>query len=95
MSSYTKPGKTKITVKSTTKNSVKLSWSSVKGAKGYKIYVKKNGKWKHLKTVSGKSYTVNKLKRKTKYTYAVKAFLKNGTTVVWSDVQTTKTVKTK
>ena len=50
---------------------------------------------KTLKTQAGTSYTIKKLKRKTKYTYAVKAFLKNGSTTVWSDVQTTKTVKTK
>ena len=94
-SGYTRPGKSKITIKSRAKTSVKFTWAKVKGATGYRVYVKKNGKWKILKTQKGRTYTAKGLKRRTKYTFAVKAYTKDGSTTVWSDVQTSKSAKTK
>lgn len=94
-SGYTRPSKTKITVTSRAKTSINLSWSKVKGATGYRVYVKQNGKWKTLKTTTGRKYTVKKLNRRRNYTFAVKAYTKVGNTVIWSDVYTTKTAKTR
>ncbi len=63
-----------------TKNSVRLKWSKVKNADGYKIYGNKCGKknrMKLLKTIeNGKTttYTQKKLKKGTYYKYIVRAY---------------------
>ncbi len=63
-----------------TKNSVRLKWSKVKNADGYKIYGNKCGKknrMKLLKTIeNGKTttFTQKKLKKGTYYKYIVRAY---------------------
>ncbi|MGN1138039.1 MAG: Ig-like domain-containing protein, partial [Ruminococcus sp.] len=68
-----------ITLKATSssKSAVKLSWTKVKGAKGYYIYGAKCGNsLKKIKTVSSKAtkFTVKKLKKGTYYKYLVLAY---------------------
>lgn len=94
-SGYTRPSKAKVVVKARSKNAVKLTWSKVNGATGYRVYVKQGKKWKTLKTTTAITFTATKLKRKTNYTFAVKAYTKEGSTVIWSDVYTTKSAKTR
>lgn len=92
----TLPGKTsKIAVK-TSKNAVKLTWKEVKGAEGYRVYVKTaKGGWKTVSTVKGKTnYTIKDLKANTTYEYAVKAYYKDGSATVWSNQYTTVKAKT-
>lgn len=57
-------------------NSVKLSWNSVKGADGYRIYVKSGDNWKALTDVKGNvtSYTHKGLTCGKNYTYTVRAY---------------------
>ncbi|MCM1364305.1 MAG: fibronectin type III domain-containing protein [Faecalibacterium sp.] len=61
---------------STTTSSVKLTWSSVKGATGYRIqrYDTANSKWVTLKTVKATSYTNTGLSVNKTYKYRVAAY---------------------
>lgn len=64
-----------------------LSWTTQDSADGYYIYRRNNNssKWKKIKTIpSGGTgtYTDSGLKYKKTYTYSVRAFHKNGTTIV-------------
>ena len=57
-------------------NSIKIQWSSVKGADGYRLYRKtaKDKKWTTLKNTTSTSYTDEKVKAGTVYYYTVKAY---------------------
>lgn len=93
------PGKaSKIVSKDTKQTYISLKWSTVKGADGYRIYVKtSSGSWKKLATVKGTtSYKVKDLKAGTKYTFAVKAFSKSedGKTTIWASEFAEQTFKT-
>lgn len=66
------------------KNSIKISWKKVKGAKKYVIYGNKCGKankYKYLATTTKTSYTQKKLKKGTYYKYIVAAFNKKGKSI--------------
>ena len=69
---------------STSTNSIKLTWNKVKGATGYTLYQQKNGKWTKVKSLTGTSYTVPKLKAGTTYKFAVKAYKKIGNSLITS-----------
>ena len=66
------------------KKAVKLSWNSVPGATKYVVYGQKCGKkYKKLKTTTGKTYTVKKIKGKKlkahkTYKFYVVAYTSNG-----------------
>lgn len=78
------PGKP--TVSATSDNdSVTLTWNKVTGAKGYKVYSynTETKKYKALKTVSGTSYTVEKLESATDYVFTVRAYAKASGETVW------------
>ena len=57
---------------------VKIKWSSVSGAKKYRVYraTSKNGKYKRIKTTSSKSYTDKAVSGGTRYYYKVRAYKK-------------------
>lgn len=68
----------------TTHNSITLTWGKVKGASGYRIYVrnKTTGKWEILvNNAISTTYTLTNLKSGTAYSYAVKAYAKGKKTV--------------
>ena len=85
----TKTSKISATKKQT---EIKLTWKAVDGAVGYRVYVlnTKTGKYKTLaKYVKGKTtYTVKDLKAGTNYKFAVKAYGKDGDTIVWATTYT-------
>jgi len=62
-------------VKNTTE-SIKIKWSSVSGAEGYKLYRKaeNEGKYKAIAKIKGTSYTDKNVKKGIKYIYTVKAY---------------------
>lgn len=74
----------KISSKATTINSIKLSWSKVSGAKGYKVYLYDSAKKKYVlkKTVTGTSANISGLKSGVKYKLKVCAYVLNGKTKV-------------
>ncbi len=62
-------------------NAIKLSWSKVSGATGYKVQIYKSSKWSDYKSVTTNSLTVSSLKDGTKYKFRVLAYRKaSGTT---------------
>lgn len=86
---YTRPDKpnylTALTLKQA--SSVKLSWTSSKGANNYAVYASADGgDYIKLKTVSGKNHSVKlkKLKTGTSYTFKVKAIKKISGVEVYS-----------
>ena len=65
-------------------NALKVSWSKVKNADGYRVYVKENGKWKTVGDTKSTSYVHKNLKIGKSYTYTVKAYKKTADGTVWS-----------
>jgi len=66
-----------VNVKATaTENSIKLTWNKVNGAKGYQVYraFSKNGTYKKLKTVTGRTLTNINLTVNKGYYYKVRAY---------------------
>lgn len=57
-------------------NSVKMSWSKVSGATGYRVYQYNTStkKWKAVANISGTSYTFKNLKAGTTYKFTVRAY---------------------
>lgn len=69
---------TKLKVKNTKSNNVKLTWKEVNGATRYKILRKdsKDGKYKKIKTTSKTKFVNKNLKYGKTYTYKVNAYKK-------------------
>ena len=94
----TKTKKATIKVQRSGTGKVKLTWKKVTGAEGYEIYMKtgKNGKYKKVKSLSGKvTYTVSKLKIGKKYYFKVRTYRKAGKTKVYSDWSNVKNLTVK
>lgn len=80
-----------LTVKST-KDGMKLSWNKVKGATGYRLYMKVDGKMKKIKDINDVN-TLEYLYEKdtkvgTNYIFGIKAFAKGSLGTVYSDIYT-------
>ena len=75
-------------------NSVKLTWTKVSGATGYKVYRQKaDGSWTRIAVVDDAlTYTNTGLKTGKKYTYKIRAYY-TGSKTVHSSFTSTKTVK--
>ena len=71
-------------VVSTGYNALKLNWSKVNGADGYRVYVKVNGQWKALGNTKSTTYVHKKLETGKSYTYTVKAYKNTKSGTVWS-----------
>lgn len=86
----------KVSIKSTDKSSIKLSWNAIDGADKYQIYysTKKNGTYKKYTTTAKTTATVKDLKASTTYYFKVRAIaVINGETVKsgYSKKKSTKT----
>lgn len=80
------PAATKKISTSVTATSIKLTWSKVKGASGYRVYQYKDKKWVTVKkSTTGNTYTASSLKPATSYKFAVKTYKKSGSKTYWSD----------
>lgn len=67
-------------------NSIKLSWSAVKGVTGYRVFYKTASGWKTCATTSGTSHTFKNLPAGKKYTFGIRSYYINpDKTVTWSD----------
>ena len=75
---YKLPASKVTKVKKKSRTSIKVYWSKVSDATGYKIYQKAGkGKWKCVKTIKSNktlSYTKKSLKKGKKYYYKVRAY---------------------
>ena len=83
--SYCNGGKSVTYVKAPTiykiENTVtgsKISWGKCSGASKYRVYYLKNRSWKALGNTTATSFTHNKLKSETKYTYTVRCLDSKG-----------------
>ena len=83
--SYCNGGKSVTYVKAPTINKIentvtgsKISWGKCSGASKYRVYYLKNKSWKALGNASATSFTHNKLKSETKYTYTVRCLDSKG-----------------
>ncbi len=97
-SSVKTPGQVKWSKCKGGKKKISLKWKKVSGATGYQIQMstRKKGKYKTVKKISsGKSvsYTIKKLKKKKKYYFRIRAFVKkSGATKYgrWSGIKAVK-----
>ncbi len=83
--SYFNNGRSVTFVKTPTINKIentatgsKISWGKCSGASKYRVYYLKNGSWKALGNTTATSFTHNKLKSETKYTYTVRCLDSKG-----------------
>ena len=60
--------------KTLSNSEIQLNWSKVKGASGYSVYMRKNGKYNKLGDCKGTSYTVKKLPNATRENFKVRAY---------------------
>ena len=81
-----KPAATKKISTSVTATSIKLTWSKVSGASGYRVYQYKDKKWVAVKSsTTSNTYTVKSLIPATSYKFSVKTYKKSGGKTYWSD----------
>ncbi|MDD6526569.1 MAG: fibronectin type III domain-containing protein, partial [Oscillospiraceae bacterium] len=80
------PGVTSSIATATNSTVIKLAWKAVPGATGYRVfqYDAKTKKYVTLKTTTGTSYTVTKLKSGTSYKFAVRAYTTVNGKVYWA-----------
>ena len=89
-----------VTLKSTSKGTVTISWNKVNRASGYKIYraTSKNGSYTLVKTISDGDVTSFKNTNRTSskyYYYKVKAYRTVDNKNYYSDYSTVKSIKVK
>lgn len=91
------PNKTSKITAAETADTITLKWNTVKYATGYRIYLynSKTGKYEKVKTLTGTSYTIKKLKAGTKYKYAVRAYTKENGITIWAPEYETIITSTK
>ena len=97
--SYYNGGKSVTYVKAPTINKIentvtgsKISWGKCSGASKYRVYYLKNKSWKALGNTSATSFTHNKLKSETKYTYTVRCLDSKGNFVSGYDKNGTSNI---
>ena len=67
-------------------NSVRITWSKIAGATGYRVYIKQSGgKWKRVSVTKGLQAKYSKLKTGKVYYIKVRACRKIGTEYYYSD----------
>ena len=90
------PGVTSKIATTTNSSVIKIAWKAVPGATGYRVfqYDAKTKKYVTLKTTTGTSYTVTKLKSGTNYKFAVRAYTIVNGKVFWASGYKTVTATT-
>lgn len=91
------PGITSKISASQSTNAIKLKWSAVPGATGYRVFLynAKTKKYTTLTNTTKNTYTVSKLNTGTNYTFAVRAYSTVSGKVFWSAGYKTLTTATK
>ncbi len=84
VSAVTRPGVTEKITSTAGDGWIRLNWSKVPGATGYRVYLLKNGAWKALKTTTGLYYYLMDVDLGKEYTFAVKAYTKLDGTAYWA-----------
>ena len=84
----------KITAKYNS-SAIRLSWTEVSGATGYRVYRKTTEGWKRLGSTKKTSVTFRSLKSGTKIRYAIKPYVKTKSGVIWCDSYIAYTASTR
>ncbi len=73
-------------------SAVKIAWSAVAGASGYRLYQYVGGKWVKVKDVNTatRTYLFSGLKKGTTYYFAVKPYAKSTSGVKWGSTKSVK-----
>ncbi len=77
---------------------IRLTWKKVKGASGYKIYRKYQGRYELIETVKGGGVTSVRLggfESRTRYSFKIRAYKKSGGRTTFSQYSPAKIVTTK
>lgn len=82
---------TSLKASSQTANSVTLSWAKSANVTGYRVYSynASTKKYTYIAETTANSYTVKNLKANTCYAYAVKAYIKNNSSYIFSNKYST------
>lgn len=67
---------------------IRLTWTAVKGATGYRVYIKTAEGWKKRVDTVKTTQTMLNFDKATKYTFAVRPFIKTADTVIWGSYRT-------
>ncbi len=67
-----------ITSVESTYGGIKISWNKVAGAQNYKVFIKKDSKWKTLSTTTATSYTDYNVEPNKTYSYTVRCVSADG-----------------
>ncbi|MBR3552072.1 MAG: fibronectin type III domain-containing protein [Clostridia bacterium] len=92
-----RPAKVKgLTSTKQTTTAIRLTWTAVKGATGYRVYRydAKTGTYVKVKNVTGTAATVKKLTAGTTYRFAVRAYAVAGKKIYWGVYSKALKVKT-
>lgn len=74
---------------------IRITWSKSAGATGYRVFHKTSSGWKRLGETTKTVATFTKLKKGTRYIFAVKPYVKTASGVVWCDSYVTYIAATK
>lgn len=91
----TKPLKPKKITAKYNSSAIRLSWTEVSGATGYRVYRKTTEGWKRLGSTKKTSVTFRSLKSGTKIRYAIKPYVKTKSGVIWCDSYIAYTASTR
>lgn len=90
------PGTCTVKVAAYTDRAVKLTWSKAKGANYYRVFLKKNGKWKTVKNITRTSCVVSGLNGFTAYEFAVRpCYVNSSKKIIWAKTFSSVKAKTK
>ena len=70
-----------ITGLANTTGGIKVSWSKVNGAYGYRVYQKTSNGWKRIKNTTATSFTDSTVNANQTKTYTIRCINKNGKTI--------------
>lgn len=80
---------TKFTL-STSGDTVTLKWDAIKGVSGYRVYIKQDGKWVKITSISENTYTYKKALPGKTYKFAIKPYSKGSEGTKFGKLQTGK-----
>lgn len=66
-------------------SAIRITWAKSSGATGYRVFYKSASGWKRLGETTKTVATFTGLKKGTRYTFAVKPYIKTNSGVVWSN----------
>lgn len=82
---------TKFTL-SASSDTITLKWDAIKGVSGYRVYIKQDGKWVKIASISENTYTYKKALPGKTYKFAIKPYSKGSEGTKFGKLHTGKIV---